>query len=233
MSLSPLAIDIETVGLEWEKVDDEVQTYLLNRGKKGATKEEVIDHLALSPGTGKIISIGMWRPKEEKGGVLLKDSRDDERPVEWAELAEETMIYRGSEAEILTEFWRYISQGVGRLITFNGRSFDGPFLMLRSALLEVEPTRSFSPYRYSFTRHCDLAEVVSFFGARRLESLDFWCRQAGIESPKTEMDGSEVGTAYREGKIEEIGRYCLRDARATAELFNVLEPVIDSMQKEL
>lgn len=233
MSLSPLAIDIETVGLEWGKMDEEVRTYLLNRGKKERTKEEVINHLPLSPGTGRIISIGMWRPKEEKGGVLLESSEDGDKPVEWAELSEETMIYRGSESEILTEFWRYISQGVGRLITFNGRSFDGPFLMLRSAVLGIEPSRSFSPYRYSFTRHCDLAEVVSFFGARRLESLDFWCRQAGIESPKTEMDGSEVGTAYREGKIEEIGKYCLRDARATAKLFNVLEPVIDSMQKEL
>ncbi len=233
MSLSPLAIDIETVGLEWEDMDKEVQSYLLNRGKKGATKEEVINRLSLSPGTGRIISIGMWRPKEEKGGVLLEKPGNGDKPAEWAEFSEEAMIYRGNETEILSEFWRYISQGVGRLITFNGRSFDGPFLMLRSALLDIEPTRSFSPYRYSFTRHCDLAEVVSFFGARRLESLDFWCRQAGIESPKAGMDGPEVGTAYRKGKIEEIGKYCLRDAQATAELFNVLEPVIDSMEKEL
>ena len=233
MSLSPLALDIETVGLEWKNMDDEVRDYLMDRGNKKATKEEVIDRLPLSPGTGRIISIGMWRPKEEKGGVLLEGAKDDGGPEEWAELSEDTMIYRGSESEILKEFWRYISRGVGRLVTFNGRSFDGPFLMLRSALLGVEPTRSFSPYRYSFTRHCDLAEVVSFFGARRLESLDFWCRQAGIESPKAEMDGSEVGNAYREGKIEEIGKYCIRDARATAKLFNVLEPVIGSMEREL
>jgi len=233
MSLSPLAIDIETVGLEWEDLDEEVRSYLLNRGKKDKTKEEVVDRLALSPGTGRIVSIGMWRPQEGKGGVLLEDSNGESGSVEWAEFAEETMIYRGSESEILTEFWRYISRGVGRLVTFNGRSFDGPFLMLRSAILGVEPTRSFSPYRYSFTRHCDLAEVVSFFGARRLESLDFWCRQVGIESPKTEMDGSEVGSAYHDGRIEEIGRYCIRDARATAELYNALQPVINALEKEL
>ena len=232
MSLSPLAIDIETVGLEWEDMDEEVRNYLLGRGKKDQSKEDVIARLPLSPGTGRIISIGMWRPEEEKGGVLLESAGDDS-PEEWAELAEKSMIYRGSESDILTEFWRYVSRGVGRLITFNGRSFDGPFLMLRSALLGIEPTRSFSPYRYSFRRHCDLAEVVSFFGARKLESFDFWCRQAGIESPKAEMDGSEVGKAYSEGKIDKIGRYCLRDARATAELFNVLAPVINAMEKEL
>ena len=142
------------------------------------------------------------------------------------------LIFRGTETEILEEFWRYVSRGVGKLITYNGRAFDGPFLTLRSALLGVTPTRSFLPYRYSFARHCDLAEVVSFHGARDLESLDFWCRRTGVGSPKTDLDGSMVGTAYREGRIEEIGEYCLRDARKTAELYRVLEPVIDVMEKE-
>ena len=233
MSLSPLAIDIETVGLEWEDFDEEVKKYLLNRGKKELTKQEVINQLPLSPGTGKIVSIGMWRPQEDKGGVLLERVEDENTSSKWTQLDKEAMIYRGREPELLTEFWQYLSRGVGRLVTFNGRSFDGPFLMLRSALLGIEPSRSFSPYRYSFTRHCDLAEVVSFFGARRLESLDFWCRQSGIESPKSGMDGSKIGKAYKEGEIEEIGKYCLRDARATAELFNTLEPVINSLEKEL
>ncbi len=233
MSLSPLAVDIETVGQKWEKLDEEVRKYLLHRGGKEREKEEVVETLSLSPGTGRIVAIGMWRPREEKGGVLLESSGENGNSDRWEDFEGDSMIYRGSETQILAEFWRYISQGVSRLITFNGRSFDGPFLMLRSALLGLSPSRSFSPYRYSFNRHCDLAEVVSFFGARRLESLDFWCRQAGIESPKRKMDGSKVGPAYREGRIEEIGKYCLRDARGTAELFNVLNPVIEIMEKEL
>lgn len=232
MNVSPLAVDIETVGKDWESFDRETQKYLINRGPGDQTEEEVIERLPLNPGTGRIITIGMWRPGEGTGGVLIEDDNDD-NPEEWENLEEGEMIYRGTEAEILEEFWRYISHGVGRLITYNGRSFDGPFLMLRSATLGVEPSRSFSPYRYSFKRHCDLAEVVSFFGARRLESLDFWCRQAGIESPKKGIDGSKVGEAYQNGEIEKIGRYCLGDARATAELFNTLEPVIKVLEAEL
>lgn len=233
MNSTPLAVDIETVGKDWEEFDEATRKYLINRGKKDKTEEEVIDRLSLNPGTGRIVAIGMWRPEESKGGVLLEEDANDKVSEEWENLADQEMIYRGSEAEILREFWRYVAQSVGRLVTYNGRSFDGPFLTLRSALLGVEPSRSFSPYRYSFNRHCDLAEVISFFGARGLESLDFWCRQAGIESPKKGLDGSKVGEAYENGEIEKIGRYCLEDARATAELFKVLKPVIKTLEKEL
>lgn len=232
MSISPLAIDIETVGVNWEDLDAKVRDYLIHRGKPERTEEETKRRLALNPGTGRIIAIGMWRPVEDKGGVLLECQGSDDCDSEWRELNDDSMIYRGEEPEILTEFWRYVSSGVGRLITFNGRSFDGPFLTLRSALLGINPTRSFSPYRYSFRKHCDLAEVISFHGARGMETLDFWCRRAGISSPKNEMDGSMVGQAYKAGKIKEIGEYCLRDARATAKLFQVLKPVIEVLERE-
>lgn len=228
MIRSPLAIDIETVGLDWDILDPEVQNYLLNRAHTEEERKAVPDQLALNPGTGRIVTIGMWRPNQNKGGVLIEDETTEET-LEWKEFEENSMIYRGTEKEILKEFWRYASRGVGRLITFNGRAFDGPFLMLRSAILGVKPTRNFFPYRYSFKEHCDLAEVVSFHHARNLESLDFWCRQIGVESPKKDLEGSEVGQAYRAGKIEKIARYCLGDARATARLYKVLQPIIDLM----
>jgi hypothetical protein len=44
-----------------------------------------------------------------------------------------------------------------------------------------------------------------------------------VESPKGSIDGSQVGRAYREGRIDDIGEYCLRDVRATAELYRKLE----------
>lgn len=233
MSLSALSVDIETVGVNWNELDKEVKEYLMNRGKTKRTEGEAKERLALNPGTGRIIAIGMWRPDEDKGGVLLEEvEKSNEERLEWEEFDDGALTYRGSEAEILEEFWRYVSQGVGRLITYNGRAFDGPFLTLRSALLGVKPTRSFLPYRYSFVRHCDLAEVVSFHGARNLESLDFWCRRAGIQSPKSALDGSKVGQVYQKGKLEEIGRYCLQDAQATAKLFKLLEPVIDIMERD-
>jgi predicted PolB exonuclease-like 3'-5' exonuclease len=38
-----------------------------------------------------------------------------------------------------------------------------------------------------------------------------------------EMDGSLVGQAFAEGRIQEIERYCLADCRATLELYRRLK----------
>jgi hypothetical protein len=35
-----------------------------------------------------------------------------------------------------------------------------------------------------------------------------------------------VARAYRDGRIEDIGEYCLRDVRATAELYSKLAPTL-------
>ena len=227
---TPLAVDIETVGLEWDELHPEVQDYLMRRARDEEERSRVKDQLGLHPGTGRIVAIALWRPYEDRGGVLVEDpTGGDRRWTPFPEGGADALIFRGSERDILAEFWRYVSQHAGTLITFNGRSFDGPFLMVRSAILGVAPSRNLVPYRYSFQDHCDLAEVLSFHGARQRNSFLFWCHQFGIASPKQEMDGAEVGEAYRQGRIDDIARYCLADARATAELYRRLEPMIAVM----
>lgn len=227
---TPLAVDIETVGLTWDELHPEVQEYLVRRAADEGERQRIREQLALHPGTGRVIAIALWRPYENRGGVLVEGPAEG-RP-RWApfEPAEgDAQIFRGSERDILVEFWRYVKQHAGTLITFNGRTFDGPFLMIRSAILGIAPTRNLVPYRYSFQDHCDLAEVLSFYGTRPKNSLVFWCHQFGIPSPKEEMSGEMVGEAYRRGLMDDIARYCLADARATAELYLRLEPVISVM----
>jgi predicted PolB exonuclease-like 3'-5' exonuclease len=106
--------------------------------------------------------------------------------------------------------------------------FDGPFLMLRSALLGVRPSLNLSGYRYSIDTHCDLAEVLNFHGAVRENfGLDYWCRRFGITSPKQEgLDGSQVQAAYEADGLEDIARYCVRDVVATAGLYAALEKTL-------
>ena len=229
MPPSPLVIDIETVGMEWSELEADVQEYLLARARTEEERRAVPERLGLHPGTGRIIAIGLWRPDEDRGGVLLEGGDDSD--AGWQPFEDGAMIFRGSESRILKEFWRYVSEGAGTLITYNGRSFDGPFLMLRSTLLGIAPTRNLVPYRYSFKEHCDLAEVLTFFGLRRMDSLHFWCRQYGIPSPKHDMDGSGVAQAYKEGRLEDIARYCLADVRATAELYRRLQPLINLLDQ--
>ncbi|HKV45166.1 MAG TPA: ribonuclease H-like domain-containing protein [bacterium] len=228
MPKSPMAIDIETVGQDWCTLAPEVQAYLLDTAKGETQREEVPEKLGLHPGTGHIVAIGLWHPDEDRGAILLEGGAQD-----WDDFPPQAKIFRDREDALLREFWRIVGDAATTIVTFYGRSFDAPYLMLRSAILGVVPSRNLLPYRYSFQEHCDLAEVLSFRNSRRpAGNLDFWCRQFGIESPKAEMRGRNVATLYGEGKLEEIARYCLGDARATARLYLRLRPIIRLVDQE-
>lgn len=137
-------------------------------------------------------------------------SRSDDGAVEYVS---------GDERTIVAAFWEDI-RNYAQFVTFNGRGFDCPFLMLRSALLGVRPTRNLVPYRYSTSPHCDLLDQFTFYGATRKFNLDFYCRAFGIPSPKSSgLTGLDLGPLYREGRYREIARYCIGDVVATAELF--------------
>src|SRR3990167_672565 len=109
-----------------------------------------------------------------------------------------------------------------QLITFNGRAFDGPYLMVRSAVHKIRPTKNLVPYRYG-DDHIDLYDRLGFFGAvRRTMSLHMWCQALGIPSSKTGgITGHEVPAFFKDGRYDEIAHYCMDDVRATAELFRI------------
>lgn len=218
------------MGFPWEDLHPDVQDYLLRRAQDQEEVQEVKDRLGLEPGTGKVVAIGMWLPGEDRGSVLVEGPSEGWIDGEGASgFPAGSRIFRGTEAEILSEFWSVLERNVGQIITYNGRTFDGPFLMIRSAILGVKPTRNLVPYRFSFKEHCDLAEVLSFFGARRMKTFLFWCRQFGIDSPKDSMSGHQVAEAYRQGDIDGIARYSLEDARATAQLYLKLGSLIEAI----
>ena len=222
--MSTIAYDIEVAGFRWEEVDEITRGYLLNRARSDEDREAVPERTALYPGLGKIITIGMWNVEQDRGLVLLEGEREEQH--EW-ERVQRSDVFRGEEKELLERFWDIVDRKRPRLVSFNGRTYDGPMLMIRSAQLGVKPSKNLVGNRYRMTDHCDLLEVFTFLGAvRDRYSLDYWCRRFDVESPKGSIDGSQVSRAYREGRIEEIGEYCLRDVRATAELYRKVEDTI-------
>lgn len=95
-----------------------------------------------------------------------------------------------------------------------------PFLLLRSAMLGVTPSRlDLLGQRFRTTPHCDLLDQLTFCGLTRRFPLDFYCRAFGITSPKEGMSGADVGRLHAEGKYREIAAYNARDLLATAELY--------------
>ncbi len=219
-----IAFDIEVAGFHWDEVDEITRGYLLQRAKTEEDRASAPDRTALYPGLGKIIAIGMWNLEKDHGLCLLEGKPAEQQ--EWKRV-QSSDVFRGSEKELLEHFWEIVERKRPRLISFNGRYYDGPILMIRSAQLGISPSLNLCGNRFNLTTHVDLTEVLSFHGAWREQyKLDYWCRRFDIESPKGSIDGSQVARAYREGRIEEIGEYCLRDTRATAQIYRKLEETL-------
>ena len=217
----PIAFDIEVAGFPWEEVDEITRGYLLQRAKTEEDRASQPERTALYPGLGKIIAIGMWNLEKDRGLCLLEGKHAEQQ--DWKRVPNSD-VFRGSETDLIERFWEVVERKRPRLVSFNGRYYDGPILMLRSAQLGLAPSLNLCGNRFNLTTHLDLTEVLSFHGSWREQyKLDYWCRRFDIESPKGSIDGSQVARAYREGRIEEIGEYCLRDTRATAHLFRKVE----------
>ncbi|MGA7614928.1 MAG: ribonuclease H-like domain-containing protein [Thermoanaerobaculia bacterium] len=221
-----LVIDIETVGTPWEEHDTYVREYLI-KGLSEAEAEEEKRRGALSPFTGRIVTIGIVNADTHRSCAFMEIPDQEELVTERD--GDRTFI-SGSEKAILEKFWEFLGED-DRVVTFNGRQFDGPFLMIRSAIHGVRPKRDLIGYRYSFHPNCDLRDALNFKGtvnSRQFRfNLDLACKSFGIDSSKSEgMDGRMVETMYRAGRYREIAEYCLEDVRATCELYERLVPTI-------
>jgi hypothetical protein len=142
----------------------------------------------------------------------------------------------GTEKQILEKFWDFLGKE-DRFISFNGRQFDGPFLMIRSAIHGVVPKRDLVGYRYSFHPNCDLRDALSFWGSinrRQFRfNLDLACKTFGVSSSKSdEKDGRAVAAMYAAGRYQDIADYCLEDVRATCELYLKIAPTLLVWEKD-
>ena len=218
--MKKLVIDIETVGTPWEELDHYVREYMI-KGLSEGDAEEARRAGGLSPFRGKIVAIGVINIDDGRSCALYEVPGQTEIRTE--KVGMRTYI-SGSEKQILEKFWGFFESD-SRFISFNGRQFDGPFLMIRSAINGLVPKRDLVGYRYGFHPNCDLREALNFFGtvnARQFKfNLDLACKAFGVETSKSEgVDGRSVESWYRAGRHREIATYCLEDVRATAELYD-------------
>ena len=134
---------------------------------------------------------------------------------------------QGGEKEILEDFLGFLNKKEPRLVSFNGRGFDIPTIMLRAMRYNLSafgfyeansPTKNkWENYRsrYSEKWHTDLLESLGHFGAVRSLNLDNVCKMLGIVG-KYDVSGSDVYKLYYENKdIAKINEYCQSDVLNT------------------
>jgi DNA polymerase elongation subunit (family B) len=210
-----IIIDIETVGRDFETLDELSREYLLKYAENEEDVKAAKEGLGFSPLTGEIVAIGMLNPETNNGAVYFQSPEILQEPLRENGIE----FIPDTEAGILRKFWEAVRH-YDQVITFNGRGFDAPFLIVRSAIHKIPPTKELMPARYSLS-HVDLLDVLTFYGAvRRKFSLHMWCKAFGIKSPKEEgVTGYEVSDLFRQGQYLTIARYCVGDLYATRDLF--------------
>jgi DNA polymerase elongation subunit (family B) len=230
-----LSFDIETIGQPLDEFDEVQQDYLLRGADTDELREKKIGEFALSPLTGRIVCIGLQVIKAMTDGYHIEKSvayAVDDRMADDAhhtiELPSGAQCHVMNEPTMLKMFWALLRDKFydAHLVSFNGRNFDAPYLMLRSAVLGIRPSRNLMEgTKFNYRAHTDLLDQLTFFmpsaqGATRRFNFDFYTKAFGITSPKAEgVDGTMVGDLFAKGDVESIAEYCLRDVRATWELY--------------
>jgi len=228
-----MVFDIECVGVDFDSLDEVSQHNLLRNATTDEERAAEKERLALYPVTGFVVGIGMLNPDTNKGKMLyLVDDAYDRGQHHKGDVL---YVPCGSEKELLAQFWEDVAQ-YDQVISFNGRGFDAPYIIIRSMVHDLVPSTDLMPNRYGdyrtgFHAHLDLADQLSFYGAMRRFSLHLFTVALGITSPKQEgedgetIDGLAVQRLFTERKFETIADYCMRDVVATAELYRRWERV--------
>ncbi len=228
--LQKIVLDIETIGVDYEDLDDISKAYIESDSEGDDDLAEAKERLGLSPLTGQIAAIGLINPDTGKGAVYMNIPAGEKSEPHSEDIGEGIIFESGTEEGILKKFWE-TAKAYNCFIDFNGRAFDIPFLMIRSAILGITPSKNIMSNRYLSMQdrsayHIDLRDQLSFYGAARLEkgNLHFWTKAFGIKSPKENgVSGASVKKLYEEKKYLDIAKYNIEDVKSTTALFRKWE----------
>ena len=197
-----LIFDIETIGENFDELDSATQEVLTKWIKKDSESEEeylkaleeLKSGLGFSPLTGQIVAIGVLDYDKNQGVVLFPSAGRKFEKVQ-----EENITFKPCAKK---KCWKISGKGRKNTMSLSPstvRSFDAPFLAVRSAVHKIKATKDLMSNRYLSSQkfgavHIDLFDQLTFYGAtRRKGGLHLWCRAFGITSPKYQgVTGDDV-----------------------------------------
>jgi DNA polymerase elongation subunit (family B) len=225
--MATLVFDIETVGEDWNILDQTTKDVLTrwvertahNTEDRDSGLKDVREGLGFSPLTGMIVAIGLF-DVERRQGVVYYQNEQTVSDINYGDF----VLKSRTEKEMLDDFWEG-AKSYDTFVTFNGRGFDVPFLNLRSAIQGIRPTQDLMEGRYLYqqkrARHVDLQDQLTFYGAmQKRPSLHLFCRAFGIESPKADgVAGDDVAELFKTKQFRAIAEYNAKDVIATTALY--------------
>lgn len=130
-------------------------------------------------------------------------------------------ILHGPEREMIEEFWRLVKSDtlfIGHAIF----DFDLPFLLKRSVIHRVKPSRHISFVRYRSDPIFDVMYEWNRWNPQQKTSLDTLATALTIPSSKTDVHGSEVSRLFGENQFERIYDYCKKDVEVVRRIYRRL-----------
>lgn len=164
-------------------------------------KADLVSKAALSPRTGKIVCVGMCIRNVGESGAEWKP---------W-------MLATSDERNLLNMVDVVLDGcAVTRIITYNGKRFDLPYLVARCMMHDMK-TRFKFPVGYD-RRHVDMFELLGKDGG-----LGAWS-DAILHEPH-DQDGSDVAGMVEAGLWDDLSNYCMTDVRHTVALYERMQAV--------
>lgn len=215
--MSLLYLDIETTVHDEKITEEDLRAVLPKTNKKEETIQKKLteDKETLSRAIIKSRSLDPYQSKV----ICISYSFNGDKP--------QAII--GAEGQILSIFQTAILDHLednGGSITgismvgHNIKKFDGPILYLRACKYDLDGLKQLLYFTKKNT--IDTMELGAYFVHGKMPSLDTLCKFFDIPTPKDEMDGSMVYGYYKQGRIEEISRYCNKDVEALIRLHQKL-----------
>lgn len=217
--MTTLILDIETIPCQRE----DVRQYIASNIKPPATFK-------------KAESIATWHKEEGPSAIAEAVSKTGLDGAfgqvcvigyQTDSMTQPDAFYGLDEAQLLTDLNNYLDT-IDRsewftttVVGHNLVGFDLRFLMQRYIVNGIKPHvilhRAASAKAWDGEKVFDTMTQFAGYGNRI--SLDKLCLALSISSPKGDMDGSMVGQAVADGRIEEVVAYCKKDVAATYEVY--------------
>lgn len=209
-----LFLDIETVPQarsfdDLESLDQELFAQKTQYQRRDEfTPANFYDRAGIWAEFGKIIciSVGYFRDKESARSFRITS-------------------YSGDEKTLLQEFSSMLEEHFSRrehiLCGHNAKEFDFPYIARRMVIhgLDLPVKLNLFGKKPWEIPHLDTMELWKFGDYKHYTSLKLLTRVLGIESPKDDIDGSQVRDVYyQKNDMERITRYCERDVVAVAQI---------------
>lgn len=212
-----LFLDIETVPQykDFHHMPENLQALWEKKSSQINKDEESIEKIYLKAGIyaefGKIVCISCgFLKKNEEGKFQLRLKS----------------FFGKDEIQILLDFAELLNKHFYKdthyLCAHNGKEFDFPYIARRLIINKIPLPKilNSSGMKPWEIRHLDTLELWKFGDFKHYTSLELLTTIFGIENPKDDIKGSEVGSTYWiDNNVERIKEYCQKDVISIVQLF--------------